>query len=104
VRRWGNQAIFLESLTELAEQFDLSDPSPQNRERIAAFLYEIKARREKKSRLTHGAIDIVTGVASILFAPAGLIGLAKATSSLLRSSQRNTNLAWAEDWDCIVSV
>ncbi len=107
IRRWGNQALFLEHLPDLDRMFDLLNGSTANLERISKYLREVKEKRNKaqeKRRKLLAAMDIVTGLASTFLAPIGAIPLFRSLWELTRCHTSKSNGEHAKDWACIVAL
>ena len=78
IRRWDNQTIFFECLSELADQYDCSDSSKENLEAISEFILKkkyLKSGKESKKNLFRQIGDLILGVASMVLPFIGLLSV-----------------------------
>jgi hypothetical protein len=106
IRRWGSQSLFLEHLHVLHEKFDLSDPSPRNRDKVAACLREIGEKREKDRDRRKKRTDFAFGTASLIFSSDLLTvtQFLQSVGNLFWSPQPNKLEQQASNWACIIKL
>lgn len=104
IRRWGNQALFIEHLHAISTMFDLSDTSLPNRDKIARYLRDAAEERRRHHVRTKSTVDLLIGVASLLISPLSFLQIAQSARDLIWPKMPKKVETQAADWACMIKL